>query len=624
MRIISNALLLAEVLLQLSGAAALSAAEWRKQSIYQVVTDRFARTDLSTTTPCDTAQQAYCGGTWQGLISKLDYIQSMGFTAVWISPTVKQIDGNSRDGSSYHGYWAEDIWGINPAFGTSHDLAELSAALHARGMYLMVDIVTNHMAYMGCGSCVDYSRFKPFSSSSYFHTYCSIDYESQTSVEVCWQGSDTVSLPDLRTEDESVRRIWNEWISEMVSTYSIDGLRVDSAKHVETSFWSGFSAAAGVYMVGEVFHGDPLYVVPYQQHFDGLMDYPSYYWMLRAFQSTSGSLRELVDGINTLRNAASDLSLYGSFLENHDVERFASFTQDMALAKNAISFTMLKDGIPIIYQGQEQHYAGGGTPNNREAVWLSGYSTSSELYTWITKLNQIRTHAIDEDAGYLTYSSQPTFSDNHTMAMRKGHVVGVFTNVGSSSSARVTLASSATGFEANQPLVDVMSCSAYTTDASGVITLTLTGGLPRVLYPRARLIDSSICPELSGTATQTSGPTVTVTSNWIVNPTCSSTTVDITFNGIVTTVLGETVKVTGNVPALGNWNPSNAVTLNSSRYTQSNPLWDGTVSLPPGTVVEYKFIKVSSSSGSVAWEADPNHSYTVPCATATVSNTWQG
>lgn len=90
--------LLAGSLLGSPGVSALSAAEWRKQSIYQVVTDRFARTDLSTTAPCNTADQVYCGGTWKGLISKLDYIQGMGFTAVWISPIVKQIDGNSRDG----------------------------------------------------------------------------------------------------------------------------------------------------------------------------------------------------------------------------------------------------------------------------------------------------------------------------------------------------------------------------------------------------------------------------------------------------------------------------------------------------------------------------------------------
>jgi alpha-amylase len=52
-------------------------------------------------------------------------------------------------------------------------------------------------------------------------------------------------------------------------------LRVDSGKHVEGSFWSGFKAAAGgMYMVGEVFQGDPNYVAPYQRYFDGMTDYP--------------------------------------------------------------------------------------------------------------------------------------------------------------------------------------------------------------------------------------------------------------------------------------------------------------------------------------------------------------
>lgn len=62
--------------------SALSPAEWRGQSIYQVITDRFARTDGSTTAACDTGEGSYCGGTWQGIIKHLDYIQNMGFTAV--------------------------------------------------------------------------------------------------------------------------------------------------------------------------------------------------------------------------------------------------------------------------------------------------------------------------------------------------------------------------------------------------------------------------------------------------------------------------------------------------------------------------------------------------------------
>lgn len=69
----------------LAGAYHASAAtpdQWRSRSIYQVVTDRFARTDGSTTHSCDPGLGQYCGGTWSGLIDQLDYIRGMGFDAV--------------------------------------------------------------------------------------------------------------------------------------------------------------------------------------------------------------------------------------------------------------------------------------------------------------------------------------------------------------------------------------------------------------------------------------------------------------------------------------------------------------------------------------------------------------
>lgn len=179
-----------------------------------------------------------------------------------------------------------------------------------------------------------------------------------------------------------------------------------------------------------------------------------------------------------------------------------------------------------MYQGQEQFYAGGATPRNREALWSSGYPTTSEFYTWITKLNQIRSRAIAQDDGYLAYNSNPIYSDSHTIATRKGssgsQIVGVFTNVGASSSVTVTLSSSATGFEANQALVDVMSCSVFTTDSSGGLTVTLSNGLPKVLYPKTRLSNSGICPDLTGT-TITTAPVSTLTSSLIT--TAASTAV---------------------------------------------------------------------------------------------------
>jgi alpha-amylase len=82
---------LSTVLLALSHLAyAATPAQWRSKSIYQVLTDRFARTDGSTTATCNTGDRVYCGGTYQGLIKKLDYIQGMGFTAVGVPCSFSQ------------------------------------------------------------------------------------------------------------------------------------------------------------------------------------------------------------------------------------------------------------------------------------------------------------------------------------------------------------------------------------------------------------------------------------------------------------------------------------------------------------------------------------------------------
>lgn len=55
---------------------------------------------------------------------------------------------------------------------------------------------------------------------------------------------------------------------------AVDGLRVDSAMHVDTGFWSGFASAAGVFMTGEVLEGSPSYVCPYQGYMGSVLNYP--------------------------------------------------------------------------------------------------------------------------------------------------------------------------------------------------------------------------------------------------------------------------------------------------------------------------------------------------------------
>lgn len=62
--------------------SAATADDWRLRTIYQVFTDRFAVSNETEAQPCDPAKGQYCGGSWQGIIDKLDYIQDLGFSAV--------------------------------------------------------------------------------------------------------------------------------------------------------------------------------------------------------------------------------------------------------------------------------------------------------------------------------------------------------------------------------------------------------------------------------------------------------------------------------------------------------------------------------------------------------------
>lgn len=113
-------------------------------------------------------------------------------------------------------------------------------------------------------------------------------------------------------------------------------------------------------------------------------------------------MSDLYNMVNSVASHCSDPTVLGNFIENHDNPRFASYTDDYSLAKNAITFMFLSDGIPIIYAGEEQHYSGGEDPGNREAVWLSGYSTDAELYKFIATTNKIRSLVISKDEKYVT------------------------------------------------------------------------------------------------------------------------------------------------------------------------------------------------------------------------------
>lgn len=177
--------------------------------------------------------------------------------------------------------------------------------------------------------------------------------------------------------------------------------------------------------------------------------------------------------------------------------RFAQYTDDMSLAKNVIAFTMLSDGIPIIYQGQEQHMDGGIDPyRNRAPLWSTGYNTSAPLYGFVGLMNAIRHHVIQTSHNYTTYNNYAIYQDYHTIAMRKGYdgsqVITVVTNNGEGCDDFI-IDIDDHGFQPGTPLTEITTCSHLNVNGTGYINLPMGAGEPKVLYPTHLMFGSNLC-----------------------------------------------------------------------------------------------------------------------------------
>ncbi|KAF2681907.1 carbohydrate-binding module family 20 protein [Lentithecium fluviatile CBS 122367] len=560
---------------------------WKSRSIYFALTDRVARSSSDTGGSACSNLGNYCGGTFKGLESKLDYIKGMGFDAIWITPVV----ANSAGG--YHGYWAQDLYAINSNYGTADDLKSLVSTAHSKGIYIMADVVANHM---GEASIAD-NRPEPLNQASSYHGACAIDYSNQTSVENC----EIADLPDVNTQSSTIRTLYQAWIKWLITEYGFDGLRIDTVKHVEKDFWPGFVSASGVYAIGEVFDGGPDYLAPYASVMPGLLNYAIYYPMNNFFQQ-KGSSQALVDMHNTVTQKFPDPAALGTFLDNHDNARWLNAKNDLTLFKNALAYVVLSRGIPIVYYGTEQAYSGGNDPANREDLWRSNFNTNSDMYQSLAKLTSAR-----KSAGGLAGDDQVHLyvADNaYAFSRAGGNLIVLTTNAGSSNNQQHCFNAQ----KANGAWTNTFGSGSYTSDGSGNLCVTVSSGLPVVLVASASSATTLTTATSAATTTGTACPTA----------------VSVTFTEKITTVVGDTIKIAGSVSQLGSWSTSSAPALSASLYTSSNPVWTITINLPAGAAVQYKFIKVSSS-GTVSWESDPNRSYTVPScqASASVSSEWR-
>ena len=391
----------------------------------------------------------------------------MGFDAIWISPIPENY------GNDYHGYGALDWYKINPYFGTEEEFISLIKAMHAKDMWLMLDVVANHVAYVD----LDFEKVNPFNKAEYYHTKCQINnWNDENEVEYCR----LANLPDLNQDHPFVRSTLKKWIKDTITKYDIDGIRIDTVPEVKRQFWAEYTQEAGCYAVGEVFNGSIDYVASYQGYVPALLNYPMY-WIMKNVWMGAGSMYQLRTTIETENHKFKDATILGTFTDNHDNSRFLNDHKDLTHYKSALTFTLYMQGIPIVYYGAEQAFNGGNDPNNREVLWTS-MNTSSEMYKFMTTIVQTR-----KKFEAWKYPHIERYVNDNFYAFSRGDLLIATTNTNSQKDISVTYLPES--YKEGTKVCNVFyprdDCQ---TIKNGALKVTLINGEVKIYVPQNRLV----------------------------------------------------------------------------------------------------------------------------------------
>ncbi|MBL8102435.1 MAG: hypothetical protein JNM02_07910 [Anaerolineales bacterium] len=301
-------------------------------------------------------------GDFNGIIQKLDYLESLGVTAIWLMPI--------HPSPSYHGYDVTDYYDVNPEYGTMDDFKNLLAEAHKRDIRIIIDLVLNHTSSQ-------HPWFVEANSNpnSKYHDY----YIWSESGEgdggwhhgnqgyyfgLFWEG-----MPDLNYNNPEVTadmlKVTNFWLTDI----GVDGFRVDAAKHlIEVDgkrentpathewykrFYEEYKQQnPQAYTVGEVFGAGSSVIKSYTgDQLDQIFN----------FEMSNGFVNSVNGGANSGITSAFKFAFqdmpdfnYATFLTNHDQNRVMSvFNGDAGKAKAAATLLLTSPGTPFIYYGEE-------------------------------------------------------------------------------------------------------------------------------------------------------------------------------------------------------------------------------------------------------------------------------
>lgn len=376
--------------------------DFRSETIYFIVVDRFCDgnpandhgKDRRDHDPTRTDFWKYWGGDLRGVLDKLAYVQTLGASAIWLTPIFEQIDEVIEVGgtqmTAYHGYWAKDFKRVDPHLvdrpedvrvfaRTDTVFDELLAEMHRRGMHLVLDIVCNHSnPHIGKAACELYDdghllcRYDE-DNGAWFHHHGEVtDWSDARQV----QSHDLCALADFNEESYAFRSYikgaMKAWLDK-----GVDAFRVDTVKHMPIWFWQEFTGDmevhdADTFMFGEWFQGggwDPASIEFANKSGMSILDFGWRNAVVAALANRSSAGFQDVAAVIERDHLFRDATDLVTFVDNHDLPRFLSISNDPSRFRLALLLTMVARGVPCIYYGNEQllhcDLNGGNDPFNR-------------------------------------------------------------------------------------------------------------------------------------------------------------------------------------------------------------------------------------------------------------------
>jgi len=397
-----------------------SPSDWRDVVLYSLLIDRFddgsSRSDSEDPAArhrrrSPESRHVFQGGTLRGVTRRLDYIAGLGVNGIWLSPVFKN---RPEQNDTYHGYGIHSFLEVDPRFGTVEDLRELVGKAHARGMYVILDIVAN---YTGDNWAYEDDRFCEYSTEidapypfGFWRTLSSggngscnnAVWPKELQLKQCYvrrgkmrswrvEGAearegdfDSLKKLDISRRDvlNTLTKIYKYWIRST----DVDGFRLDAAKHMDPFSAARFCSSIREYakalgkhnflIFGEIASGYRTiqkYLMGcafcagngHRLHgIDAALDFPLSYILERVVKgfSTPEEVRWVYNGKNPLYANARDPGMNSvTFLDNHDRnQRFMHRNPYQQQLMLALGYLLTSLGVPSIYYGTEQGFDGGG------------------------------------------------------------------------------------------------------------------------------------------------------------------------------------------------------------------------------------------------------------------------